>query len=160
MEIVLAEVSALSLAPVVLAAAVAAALARSVTGDSPAFEAPMELSLGALDLALCLALGIACGLVGVVLTRGIRLTHGLGERLRLGRLGTPAAFGLGVGLVGLLEPRALGWLISMELLRVSPKIKKRLQAFLRSTLIYLSNSVAGFEILRRLKHTWNLVCHG
>lgn len=108
MEIVLAEVSALSLAPVVLAAAVAAALARSVTGDSPAFEAPMELSLGALDLALCLALGIACGLVGVVLTRGIRLTHGLGERLRLGRLGTPAAFGLGVGLVGLLDPRALG----------------------------------------------------
>ena len=45
-------------------------------------------------------------------------------------------------------------------LRVSPKIEKRLQVFLQSTLICLSNSVVGFEILRRLKRIWNLVCHG
>lgn len=108
MEIVLAEVSALSLAPVALAAAVAAGIARAAHGDSPAFEAPMELSLGTADLILCLVLGVACGLVGVALTRGVRAGHALGERLHLGRVGTPAVFGLGVGVVGLLELRALG----------------------------------------------------
>ena len=87
MEIVLAEVSALSLAPVVLAAAVAAALARAVTGDSPAFEAPMELSLGALDLALCLA--SASHAASWASCSGDPPEHGLGERLRLGGSGRP-----------------------------------------------------------------------
>lgn len=108
MEIVLAEVSALALAPVVLAAAVAAALARAVRGESPAFDAPMELGIGTADLVLCLGLGITCGLASVLLTRGIRAGHALGERLELGRLGTPAVFGLGVGGLALVTPLVLG----------------------------------------------------
>lgn len=108
MEIVLAEVSALSLLPVVLASAVAAALARAVHGNDSIFHAPLELSLSSTDLALCLALGLACGLVGVLLTRGVGLADRWGARLKLGRLGTPALFGLGVGLIGFFVPEALG----------------------------------------------------
>lgn len=108
MEIVLAEVSALSLLPVVLAAAVSAALAQAVLGDSTMFNAPLELSLSTMDLALCLALGLACGLVGVLLTRGVRVMDRLGGRLKLGRILTPTLFGLGVGLIGYFLPQALG----------------------------------------------------
>jgi CIC family chloride channel protein len=108
MEIVLAEVSALSLLPVVLAAAVAAALAQALHGDSAIFAAPLELSVSSTDLLLCLGLGLACGLGAVLLTRGVGWMDRLGQRLNLGRLGAPALFGVFVGLIGFFVPKALG----------------------------------------------------
>ena len=64
--------------------------------------------MGVPDLGACVLLGLGLGLASVALTRLVDVLGGLAGRMPGGRLGAPLLFGLGVGGLGLLAPRAVG----------------------------------------------------
>lgn len=106
-EVVLAEWSAFTIVPIVVAAVGGTELSRLVLGDSASFlHGPFEM--GPHDLGLCVLLGLLAGLLSVIFVRGTRLFHHLAGRLSTNRLVPPAVFGLAVGTIGLLSPDAIG----------------------------------------------------
>ncbi len=111
-EVVLAEWSLATVIPVVVAGTVATQIGRVVLGAEGAFAAG-NYEWGAGDLGLASILGIACGLLSVGLVTAIFRCEALASRLKqkgfLARTGVVAALaGLGVGLIGLWNPQAIG----------------------------------------------------
>lgn len=111
-EVVLAEWSLSTVIPVVVAATMATQIGRVVLGAEGAFRAG-SFEWGAGDLALSAPLGIACGLLSVGLVTAIfrteRIANALKERPLFARAGVVAAVaGIGVGLIGLWNPAAIG----------------------------------------------------
>ena len=107
MEVVLVELSALSIVPIIVCAVSATEVSRLILQKSPTFE-PEVFSMGHWDLAACILLGIVAGLSSFGLSRAVDFTHSLAQRLPRGRFVAPVLFGLLVGIVGLLAPEAIG----------------------------------------------------
>lgn len=107
MEVVLVELSALSIVPIIVCSVSATEVSRVILQKSPAFQ-PEAFSMGHWDLAACVALGIFAGLASIGLARAVDLSHRLAHRLPRGRFVSPVLFGLFVGLVGLASPEAIG----------------------------------------------------
>ncbi|MCA8979229.1 MAG: chloride channel protein [Planctomycetes bacterium] len=107
MEVVLAEWSAFTIVPIVVASVGGTELSRLLLGDSASFlHGPFEM--GPHDLALCVLLGLVAGLLSVLFVKGTRFFHHLSGRLSSNGLVPPAFFGLAVGTIGLLSPDAIG----------------------------------------------------
>lgn len=106
-EVVLAEWSAFTIVPIVVASVGGTELSRLALGDSASFlHGPFEM--GPHDLGLCVLLGLLSGLLSVSFVRCTRALHGVGARLSKNGLVAPAVFGLAVGVIGLLSPQAIG----------------------------------------------------
>lgn len=106
-EVVLAEWSAFTIVPIVVASVAGTELSRLTIGDSASFlHAPFEMAPH--DLGLCVVLGVLSGLFSVFFVRGTRILHLLGARLSSNRLVVPAVFGLVVGTIGRFSPDAIG----------------------------------------------------
>lgn len=106
-EVVLAEWSAFSIPPVVVAAVAGAEVSRLLLGNEQSFlHAPF--AMGAWDLVACAALGAVAGLVSTALQRAIHFCQHGSASVFKGRMLAAGACGLGVGLVGLLAPLAIG----------------------------------------------------
>lgn len=111
-EVVLAEWTLATVIPVVVSATVATTIGRGVLGAAGAFEA-QDHAWRAWDLGLAVPLGVGAGLVSVLLVSAIFRTEELATRLKrsglLARTGVVAAIaGLGVGLIGMFAPGAIG----------------------------------------------------
>lgn len=107
-EVVLAEWTAFSIVPVVVASVAGTELARLLLGDATPFRHE-PFAMGSFDLFACALLGALAGLCSVALARGIRLAHGLAQRVSArARLAVPLAAGLCVGAIGLSLPGAIG----------------------------------------------------
>ncbi|TAH34485.1 MAG: chloride channel protein [Planctomycetota bacterium] len=111
-EVVLAEWSFAALLPIALSSTLATEVARVLLGNQGAFQHPAA-SYATVDLLLCLPLGALAGVLAVALVRGIRLVHRQSIRLRsVPVLGKPwyraALGGLGVGIIGMALPGAIG----------------------------------------------------
>lgn len=107
MEVVLAEWSALSIVPVVLAAVAATELSRVLLGNEVSFL-HAQFEMGTTDLLWCVLLGLCSGLLSAVLVRGMRWAQRLAARVPAREFLSPLSFGLVLGIVGMGLPGAIG----------------------------------------------------
>jgi len=107
-ELLLFEFSTRAFLPLVVAASIAAGVHHSVIGDGPLFAVPEHDVAGLGQLPLFAALGVGCGLLAVVVARGLFAVEAGVRRLPVPSFWEPVLGSLAFGLVGLLVPRALG----------------------------------------------------
>jgi H+/Cl- antiporter ClcA len=85
-----------------------AAVHGALYGVGPLFTAPVHEFAGLRSLPAFAILGLACGLLAVVISRGLFLVEGLYRRLPVGEFWHPVIGAAAFALVGLASPRALG----------------------------------------------------
>lgn len=107
-ELLLFEFSARALIPLVVATSVAAGMHAELYGSGPLFSVPAHNYSGLGALPAFALLGLAAGLLGVVITRGLFLVESGYRRLPVSEFWHPIIGAVGFSLVGLIEPRALG----------------------------------------------------
>ncbi len=107
-ELLLFEFSFRALAPLIAASGVAAQMHVSIFGPGPIFHVPQHHFAGLGELPVFVVLGLACGLLAVVICRGLFAWEELFRRLPIPSGVHPVVGALGVVAVGLVVPRALG----------------------------------------------------
>jgi H+/Cl- antiporter ClcA len=107
-ELLLFEFSARALVPLVVAAGVAGAVHSALFGAGPLFSVPVHDYAGLGGLPAFVLLGLACGLLAVVISKGLFLVEGLYRRLPIRPFWHPAIGALLFATVCLAAPRALG----------------------------------------------------
>ena len=107
-ELLLFEFSARALVPLVVSASVAAGVHAAVFGSGPLFTVPHHDFAGLSTLSVFALLGIACGLLAVVVARGLFTVEAGYRRLPISEFWHPVIGALGFALIGLAVPRALG----------------------------------------------------
>ena len=107
-ELLLFEFSARALVPLVVSASIAAGVHAAVFGSGPLFTVPHHDFAGLSTLAVFALLGVACGLVAVVVARGLFAVEAVYRRLPISEFWHPVIGALGFALIGLAVPRALG----------------------------------------------------
>jgi H+/Cl- antiporter ClcA/CBS domain-containing protein len=107
-ELLLFELSARAFVPLVVSSALAGGVHSAIFGSGPLFAVPPHHYHGLDKLPLYAILGVVSGLVAVVVTKGLFLVEAGYRRLPVPDFWHPVLGAAGFGLVGLVEPRALG----------------------------------------------------
>jgi H+/Cl- antiporter ClcA/CBS domain-containing protein len=107
-ELLLFEFSVRAFVPLVVATAVAGGMHSALFGDGPLFTLPAHDFAGLDVLPAFVLLGIVCGVLAIVISRGLFLVEDLYRRLPVSEFWHPAIGALGFVTVGLFVPRALG----------------------------------------------------
>ena len=107
-ELLIFEFSLRALIPLIISASIAAGMHSLLFGSGPLFEVPAHKFEGLSQLPYYAVLGLACGLLAVVINTGLFKIEGAFRRLPVGQFWWPAIGAVGFGCVGLLVPRALG----------------------------------------------------
>jgi chloride channel protein, CIC family len=107
-ELLLFEFSTRAFVPLVVAAAVAAGVHSAVFGSGPLFTVPAHDYAGLSKLPFFALLGLACGLLALVVAKGLFAVEDAFRRLPVPGFWHPAIGAIGFAFIGLLEPRALG----------------------------------------------------
>lgn len=107
-ELLLFEFSVRALVPLVVASTLAAGVHSAFFGTGPLFHVPHHDYAGLDKLPLYALLGIVCGGLAVLITRGLFLVEAGYRRLPVRQFWHPLIGALGFSLVGLVVPRALG----------------------------------------------------
>ncbi len=107
-ELLLFEFSVRAFIPLVVAASVAGGMHSALFGDGPLFHVPAHDYAGLGMLPAFVLLGIACGLLAILISRGLFLVEDLYRRLPVGDFWHPVIGAVGFATVGLFVPRALG----------------------------------------------------
>jgi chloride channel protein, CIC family len=107
-ELLLFEFSVRALVPLVVAASIAGGVHSALFSAGPLFDVPHHDLAGLDVLPAFVLLGLACGVLAIVVSRGLFLVEDLYRRLPVGELWHPAIGALGFATVGLFVPRALG----------------------------------------------------
>lgn len=107
LEVILGEWKSKNLVPTVTAAAVATQISRSLMGNKIPFPGDQILHQFQ-DLPAFAILGLVCAVAGVVFARLLDLTGSFFSRVRLPDYLVPGVGGLGVGVVALFCPQAIG----------------------------------------------------
>jgi H+/Cl- antiporter ClcA len=108
LELLLYELSPLSLAAVGLSATVAACLRMGLVSTDPLFPVAGPPAGGAWTLALYAGLGLPLGLAAAGITKAVDWSEHAFERLPIHWMWWPALGGLMVGALGFIEPRIFG----------------------------------------------------
>jgi chloride channel protein, CIC family len=107
-ELLLFEFSTRAFIPLVVAASIAGGIHSTIFGSGPLFSVPPHDYAGLGQLPAYAVLGLACGLLAVVIAKGLfAVEHGF-RRLPIDEFWHPAIGALFFGTVGLFVPRALG----------------------------------------------------
>ncbi len=107
-ELLLFEFSTRAFVPLVVAASVAAGVHSALFGSGPLFTVPVHDYAGLRLLPWFVVLGLACGLLAVVVSKGLFLVEAGFRRLPVSEFWHPVIGAVGFATVGLLVPRALG----------------------------------------------------
>jgi CIC family chloride channel protein len=107
-ELLLFEFSTRALVPLVVSSSLAAGVHAAIFGTGPLFSVPHHSYSGIELLPVFLVLGIACGLLAVVVCKGLYAIESGFRRLPIGQFWHPILGALGFALIGLAVPRALG----------------------------------------------------
>jgi len=107
-ELLLFEFSTRAFVPLVVAASVAAGIHSALFGSGPLFAVPEHVYAGLASLPWFVVLGLACGLVAVVVSQGLFAVEAGFRRLPVSEFWHPVIGAIGFAAVGLLVPRALG----------------------------------------------------
>jgi CIC family chloride channel protein len=107
-ELLLFEFSARAFIPLVVGAAIAAGMHSALFEAGPLFQVPHNDYAGLSVVPAFVLLGLACGGLAIVVSRGLFMVEQLYRRLPVGDFWHPAIGALGFATVGLFVPRALG----------------------------------------------------
>jgi chloride channel protein, CIC family len=107
-ELLLFEFSARAFVPLVVSTALAAGVHSAIFGTGPLFAVPAQNYAGLDKLPLYGLLGLACGLLAVVINKGMFVMESGFRRLPISEFWHPMIGAVGFALIGLLAPRALG----------------------------------------------------
>ena len=107
-ELLLFEFSVRAFVPLVVAASIAGGMHSVLFGSGPLFSVPAHDYAGLDVLPAFVILGVACGLLAIVVSRGLFIVEDLYRRLPVDDFWHPAIGALGFATVGLFVPRALG----------------------------------------------------
>jgi H+/Cl- antiporter ClcA/CBS domain-containing protein len=107
-ELLLFEFSPRAFIPVVVATSVAAGVHAVLFGAGPLFTVPAHDFSGLGQLPLFAALGLLCGLLAVVISRGLFRIEDVFRSLPVGDAWHPVIGAVAFASLGLLVPRALG----------------------------------------------------
>jgi CBS domain-containing protein len=107
-ELLLFEFSTRAFVPLVVATSVAGGVHALLFGDGPLFRVPAHDFVGLGHLPLFAVLGLACGLLAVVVTKGLFLVEAGFRRLPVDEFWYPVIGAVGFAIVGLGVPSALG----------------------------------------------------
>src|SRR5919107_3996817 len=107
-ELLLFEFSVRALVPLVVATSVAGGMHSALFGDGPLFKVAGHDFAGLDVLPAFILLGLACGVLAIVVTRGLFFVEDLYRRLPVGDFWHPLIGAVGFATVGLFVPRALG----------------------------------------------------
>lgn len=107
-ELLLFEFSARAFIPLVVSTALAAGVHSAIFGTGPLFAVPAQNYAGLDKLPLYALLGIMCGLLAVMINKGMFMMESGFRRLPINAFWHPVIGGVAFGLIGLLAPRALG----------------------------------------------------
>jgi CBS domain-containing protein len=107
-ELLLFEFSVRAFVPLVVATAIAGGMHSVLFGDGPLFKVPAHDYAGLQVLPAFVLLGLACGVLAIVLTRGLFAIESGYRRLPVGEFWHPVIGAVGFAIVGLFVPRALG----------------------------------------------------
>src|SRR5919202_1836188 len=107
-ELLLFEFSTRAFLPLVVASALASGMHSAFFGSGPLFAVPHHDYAGLGRLPWFALLGLACGLLAVVVVRGLFAIEAGFRRLPVSEFWHPIIGAVGFALVGLFVPRALG----------------------------------------------------
>lgn len=107
-ELLLFEFSVRALLPLITSASIAGGVHVALFGSRPIFEVAQHEFSSLEHIWVFALLGLACGLLSVVVCRGLFLMEGLYRRLPIPQFWHPMIGALGFALIGLVVPRALG----------------------------------------------------
>lgn len=107
-ELLLFEFSVRAFIPLVVGAAIAGGMHSALFEVGPLFQVPRNDYAGLRVLPAFVLLGLACGGLAIVVSRGLFLVEDLYRRLPVREFWHPAIGAAGFATVGLIVPRALG----------------------------------------------------
>jgi H+/Cl- antiporter ClcA len=107
-ELLLFEFSARAFIPLVVATSMAGGVHAALFGNGPLFTVPSHGFSGLDHLPLFAALGVVCGLLSVVISRGLFAVEELFRRLPVDEFWHPVIGALAFASLGLAVPRTLG----------------------------------------------------
>jgi len=107
-ELLLFEFSTRAFVPLVVASGIAAGIHSAVFGAGPLFHVPAHRFAGLGALPVYVPLGVVCGLLAVVISRGLFAVEHAYRSLPISEFWHPLIGALGFALVGIGAPRALG----------------------------------------------------
>jgi H+/Cl- antiporter ClcA/predicted transcriptional regulator len=107
-ELLLFEFSVRAFIPLVVAASIAGGMHSALFGSGPLFHVPAHDYAGLDVLPAFVLLGLACGLLAVLISRGLFLVEDGYRRLPISEFWHPAIGAIGFATVGLFVPAALG----------------------------------------------------
>ncbi len=107
-ELLLFEFSMRSLIPLVVSASIAGGVHSAIFENGPLFGVPTHDYAGLTNLPLYAILGLACGLVAIVIQEGLFTSERVFRNLSLPEFWQPAVGAVGFASIGLLVPRSLG----------------------------------------------------
>ena len=107
-ELLLFEFSVRAFVPLVVATSIAGGMHSALFGDGPLCDGPPHDFAGLDVLPAFALLGVACGVLAIVVSRGLFIVEDLYRRLPVSDFWHPAIGAVGFATVGLFVPRALG----------------------------------------------------
>ncbi len=107
-ELLLFEFSTRAFVPLVVSSAIAAGVHSALFGSGPLFAVPPHDYAGLVKLPFFAILGLLCGLLAAVVTKGLFAIEAGYRRLPVSEFWHPVIGGVAFGIVGMLAPRALG----------------------------------------------------
>lgn len=107
-ELLLFEFSTRAFIPTAVSAAVAGGIHSALFGDGPLFTVPDHGFAGLADLPLFVPLGVLCGLLAVLISKGLFFVEAGFRRLPVSEFWHPVIGAVGFGLVGMMVPEVLG----------------------------------------------------
>jgi CIC family chloride channel protein len=107
-ELLLFEFSTRAFVPLVVSSAIAAGVHSALFGSGPLFAVPSHDYAGLAKLPFFAILGLLCGLLAAVVTKGLFAIEAGYRRLPIPEFWHPVLGGVAFGIVGMLAPRALG----------------------------------------------------
>jgi H+/Cl- antiporter ClcA len=107
-ELLLFEFSARAFVPLVVATSIAGGMHSALFGDGPLFRVTSHGYAGLDALPAFALLGLACGVLAIVISRGLFFVEDLYRKLPIGAFWHPAIGALGFAIIGVFVPRILG----------------------------------------------------
>lgn len=107
-ELLLFEFSPRAFIPLAVSSAMAGGVHALAFGNGPLFDAPTHVFSGLTQLPLFAGLGLACGLLAFVITRGLFFCEAMFDRIPFNHAWNPIIGAAVFASLGLLVPRALG----------------------------------------------------
>lgn len=107
-ELLLFEFTTRAFVPLVVATSVAGAVHAALFGNGPLFTVPRHDFAGLAQLPLFAVLGGVCGLLAVVVSKGLFVVEAAYRRLPVHEFWHPAIGAVAFATVGVFQPRALG----------------------------------------------------